>query len=225
MIGIDMVDIYVGPEKEHFHVHRVAVCSKIPYFEKIFKDGGFAESYTISATFPEDDPGSFDLLLGWVYHGSIKVPAARTDDIGDLRLSWLPDSLYKLTEKICLPQLQDQVIDMFIGFSRQTDSMPSTSTIMAAYSESRKNSGLRRYYAQSLAFILVQGDKCSAWTVDELTDTMSKEVELTRDVFTVLIDSKGNVKDPVKEPDCKYHCHADNEPCYKDINKNNYDGN
>ena len=43
MIGNDMVDIYVGPEKEHFHVQRAAICGKIPYLEKIFKDGGFAE--------------------------------------------------------------------------------------------------------------------------------------------------------------------------------------
>jgi hypothetical protein len=72
MIGNDMVNIYVGPEKEHFHVQRAAICGKIPYFEKMFKDGGFAESYTKSATFPEDDPESVDLLLGWVYQALSK---------------------------------------------------------------------------------------------------------------------------------------------------------
>lgn len=219
-----MVDIYVGPEKEHFHVHRAAICGKIPYFEKMFKDGGFAESYTKSATFPEDDPESFDLLLGWVYHGSIKVPAVRTDDRGDPELSWKPNSLYKLAEKICLSQLQDQVVDTLRDFDRQTYCLSCTKTILNAYSETRKKSGLHRYYAQSLAFILVQGKTCSTWTVNELTEAMSKEVELTRDVLTILRDSGGNVKDPVNEPDCKFHCHADGEPCYKDINKNDYDG-
>lgn len=152
-----MVDIYVGPEKEHFHVHRAAICGKIPYFEKMFKDGDFVESYTKSATFPEDEPESFDLLLGWVYHGSIKVPAAIRDDRGDPELSRVPNSLYKLAKKICLPQLQDQVVDILRDSDRQTYCLSSTDTILNAYSETRKKSGLHRYYAQSLAFILVQG--------------------------------------------------------------------
>jgi hypothetical protein len=215
MIGKDMVDLYVGPAKEHFHVHRAAICTKIPYFEKMFRDGGFAESYTKSATFPEDDPESFDLLLGWVYHDSIKVPAVKSDGEGDPELSWKPNSLYKLAEKICLPQLQDQVVDMVRESDCQTCCLPSTDTMMHAYSETRETSGLHRYYAQCLAFILVQGETCSTWTVDELTEAMSKELELTRDVLTILRDSGGKVKDPAKESDCKFHCHADGEICYK----------
>jgi hypothetical protein len=142
MIGKDMVDLYVGPAKEHFHVHRAAICTKIPYFEKMFRDGGFAESYTKSATFAEDDPESFDLLLGWVYHDSIKVPAVKTDGEDDPELSWKPNSLYRLAEKICLPQLQDQVVDMVRESDRQTCCLPSTDTMLQAYSETREKSGL-----------------------------------------------------------------------------------
>jgi hypothetical protein len=75
MTGTEMVDLYVGPEKEQFHVHKAAICGKTPYFEKMFKEDGFEESYNNSASFPEDDTVLFDLLLGWVYHGSIGTNA------------------------------------------------------------------------------------------------------------------------------------------------------
>jgi len=36
MLEADMVDLYVGLEKEHFRVHKAALCGKIPYFDKMF---------------------------------------------------------------------------------------------------------------------------------------------------------------------------------------------
>jgi len=42
--GVDMVDIYVGPTERRFHIHKDLLCSRVPYFEKMFKEGGFIES-------------------------------------------------------------------------------------------------------------------------------------------------------------------------------------
>lgn len=63
-----MVDIFVGPQKQHFHVHKNPLCTRVPYFEKVFKEGGFLESVDQVATLPEDDPVAFSLLLEWVYN-------------------------------------------------------------------------------------------------------------------------------------------------------------
>jgi hypothetical protein len=68
---------------------------------------------------------------------SIRVPAPITDDRGNPELCWKPNPLYKLTEKFCLPQLQDQVVDMLKEADRQTDSFSSTSAILNAYFETR----------------------------------------------------------------------------------------
>ena len=70
-MGTETVDIHVGVNKEHFCVHKEILCAKIPYFEKMFK-GGFKESSDGSATLPDDRSESFDLLLGWVYHNTIR---------------------------------------------------------------------------------------------------------------------------------------------------------
>jgi len=34
-MGIEMVDLFVGPEKVHFRVHKTVVC-KVEYFNKMF---------------------------------------------------------------------------------------------------------------------------------------------------------------------------------------------
>jgi BTB/POZ domain len=100
-MGTKMVNLYVGPKKAHFHVHEEILCSKIPYFAKMFR-GVFAKASTKSTDFPEDDLDLFDILLGWVYQDSIRPLTMRK-----LERQWSWDVLefYVLVEKYCLPEL------------------------------------------------------------------------------------------------------------------------
>lgn len=65
-----MVNIFVGPEKEHFRVHKNLICSKALYFNKMF-NGGFKEDIEQTATLPEDSPRVFTLLVEWIYSGRL----------------------------------------------------------------------------------------------------------------------------------------------------------
>jgi len=47
LMGTEMVDLYIGPEKRHFRAHKKLLCSKVPYFEKMFK-GQFLEYFNLS---------------------------------------------------------------------------------------------------------------------------------------------------------------------------------
>ncbi|KAH6682678.1 hypothetical protein B0J14DRAFT_646909 [Halenospora varia] len=38
-LGVDMVDILVGPTEQPFRVHKKLICSKVPYFDKMFNNG------------------------------------------------------------------------------------------------------------------------------------------------------------------------------------------
>jgi hypothetical protein len=63
-----MVDLYIGPKREHCHVHKELLDDNVPHFNKMF-NGEFKEAMSRSAEFPEYHPQSFDLLLSWVYRG------------------------------------------------------------------------------------------------------------------------------------------------------------
>ncbi|KAH6669007.1 hypothetical protein B0J14DRAFT_488300 [Halenospora varia] len=59
-MGIEMVDLFVGPEI--FRVHKALFCQRVPYFSTMFQ-GGFKEASDSQATFPEDSSESFSLLI------------------------------------------------------------------------------------------------------------------------------------------------------------------
>ena len=74
-----MVDIYVGPSKQHFHLHKNLLCSKVDYFRKMF-ESSFKEGVEQAATLPEDDPNAFALFVQWLYQESLTPLDIRKHD-------------------------------------------------------------------------------------------------------------------------------------------------
>lgn len=67
-----MVTLKVGKNKKAFAVHKKLLCEKIPYFEKMFQ-GLWIEASGNIATFPEDEVECFDVLIGWLYSGALRL--------------------------------------------------------------------------------------------------------------------------------------------------------
>jgi hypothetical protein len=67
--------------------------------------GGFKESLENKTLFPDDDAGSFDLMLEWVYFGKIRpLDVVYGPDVASI-LSWNPILLYKLAQKLRISEL------------------------------------------------------------------------------------------------------------------------
>ncbi|TGO60644.1 hypothetical protein BOTNAR_0142g00150 [Botryotinia narcissicola] len=98
--GSQMVDIRVGEEMKLFRVHKSLLCTRVPYFNKMF-NSGFSESKTNSAVLREDGHEAFDVLVDWVYTSILPRDAG----------FWGLVEVYVLADKICLPELMDQVMD------------------------------------------------------------------------------------------------------------------
>ncbi|TGO48339.1 hypothetical protein BCON_0243g00110 [Botryotinia convoluta] len=113
----EMVDLIVGPEKAVFRVNKSLLCNQIPYFDKMF-NGGFKEATDGLASFPEDFPEAFDILIQWIYSGRL-----RWFDIGTAAAgaSWDFLKFYCLAEKICLTQLADLALDIYREICRGRD--------------------------------------------------------------------------------------------------------
>lgn len=209
-MGTEMVDIYVGPKNEHFHVHKAVLCTKIPYFEKMF-NGGFSEASKNSATFPGDEPQAFDLLLGWVYRDSVERPLKIMCEASSNIFSF-----FRLAEKLCLEPLQDHIIDFLRKLHRSNNALPTHDQIERGYSMAAANSNPRKYLGRCFAFVLMEKD--SIWTIKELSWVIVKDGDLAQDVLTWLRENSGQIVDPSRGADCDFHCHAKGEPCYKYVN-------
>jgi len=118
----ETVDIYVGPEKKLFRVHKSFLCRRIPYFDKMF-NGAFKEAEGV-AELPEDDPAAFDLLIEWAYNMNprrMRDLVAITDSKGVSRASWDAVAFYSLAKKLCLPDLQDLIMNVLIKYHKRVN--------------------------------------------------------------------------------------------------------
>jgi hypothetical protein len=142
-MGDAMVALYVGLERVKFVAHKALLCEKSPYFEKMFK-GDFKEAITESAEFPETDVVSFDVLLNWMYHGTLR-------DYHDLPVegkkpcsNWGFSIFYKLSEMLQIPYLMDQIVDRYLKDSLKCNTLPWPAQVSAGYMRTAPNSPVRR---------------------------------------------------------------------------------
>ncbi len=216
-MGTETVDIYCGEgvEKTHFRIHKNVLCNKVPFFDKMF-NSGFKESTDSMATLPEDDPKAFDVLLEWVYAGALRSIITWNDkeDEAPLHSNYNPSEVYFLAEKLLLPALQDLVIDTTRRESLKQRLLPFLPKLKEQYGRTMKGSGLQRFYAQLVAYLIVSEAKEKSYpSVENLPGVIISSKDLCKDVIAVLAEFKGAVPNPQTGPNCRFHCHGKDEPC------------
>jgi hypothetical protein len=101
-LGEDIVTIFIGPEKCKFVLHKKLLC-RLPFFDHAFNDG-FKETVNGSMGLPEDEPDVFSIFVHWLYRGSVPSITCQKD-LDNLL------SLYIFSEKLCLDDFCDSVLD------------------------------------------------------------------------------------------------------------------
>ncbi|KAF7931621.1 uncharacterized protein EAE98_004357 [Botrytis deweyae] len=216
IMGSEIVDIHVGPQKKLFRVHRGILCDKVPYFRKMFSSG-FVEGLEGKAFFPEDDPKCFDFFMGWIYFGTLRVLNASTslEKIEhDLNLL----SLYSFADKLCLPELMDLVLDTYKNTYEKSNRFPRVSLVSDVYQMTPKDSPLRKLMCHCMYYIFVEynsEDIRNFWTTEDMATAMSLHQDLTIDFLNLMrSDAPGFApQDPRAFPNCDFHCHGEDEPC------------
>ncbi|KAF3313522.1 hypothetical protein TWF173_005816 [Orbilia oligospora] len=67
--GLDFTDVivYVGRDKEPFHLHRVVICKTSEFFKAACKPGRFKESIEKEIELPSIHPTTFRKVISWQY--------------------------------------------------------------------------------------------------------------------------------------------------------------
>ncbi|KAF8847253.1 hypothetical protein BDZ45DRAFT_811709 [Acephala macrosclerotiorum] len=219
MMSVQIVDIHVGRgnAKTDFRVHKILLCAKIPYFDKMFSSR-FREATESKVTMPDDDPKAFDLLLLWVY----------TDNLPSFRwVSKPPTSipnfdalaLYALADKMCLEDLMDKIATSYIEAYRIQGILPGPDYLATLYTKLPEHTALRKYASYCLHYILhglPQAPKhLEIWPADKLNETMSKHPNLTLEYVQLVqkLPHGQAVPDPHRISPCTFHQHASEVSC------------
>ncbi|KAE8442976.1 hypothetical protein EG329_002514 [Mollisiaceae sp. DMI_Dod_QoI] len=222
MMGTEMVDINVGKgkAKTHYRIYKTILCTKIPYFDKMF-NSGFKESAENKVDLPEDDPKSFDLLMLWTYNypfpkyewSTVMVDGVRTGGI------WDAIEMYILAEKMCLTNLMDEVCSQYIDADILANLLPGPTLLGTFHKRLSDHMAFRKYAAYSLHYVLHGLAKNPAtvrlWPVESLNPIMTAHPALALEYLQLVQQHPINtpVLDPRKLPRCTFHQHAADAPC------------
>ncbi|TVY44211.1 hypothetical protein LSUB1_G002339 [Lachnellula subtilissima] len=215
-VETDMVDILVGPKKKLFRVHKTYLCRRIPYFDKMF-NGAFKEAGGV-AELPEDDPAAFDLLMEWTYCPNPRrlrdlVPITDSDKVS--RASWDVVAFYALATKLCLPDLQDIIMNSLIRYHKRCNELPSIDFVSRAWVQAGEDSRLCDYCLQSLQWVLApdaeQGVK-SKWPTIEVVKLFQDHPSFNNAYIN--LGRSDAPEDPREiENMCYFHAHGVDEEC------------
>ncbi|KAF4628130.1 hypothetical protein G7Y89_g10020 [Cudoniella acicularis] len=213
----DMVNIYVGSEEFLFRVHKKILCARIPYFDKMF-NSGFKEGTELMAKLPEEEPVTFDLLVEWVYQSFPypirKLEAVRNSE-GDLTPSWDVIAFYALAGRMCLPNLQDLIMDACIRYHKSVKELPSVEFAERAYLETGDDSRLSAYALSTIFYVIAHRDAYefdNGWSTDAIHTLFQDVPQFSYDYINharAAIQSK----DPRDREACFYHKHSPHDPC------------
>ncbi|CZR67130.1 uncharacterized protein PAC_17029 [Phialocephala subalpina] len=187
----DMVALHTGQRdsKRIFRVHKKLLCNKIPNFDKVF-NCNFQKAKGDVAYFLEEDRETTDLLIEWVYQGTIrrlerKINGARLESS-----SWNFGEVYGLVDKLCLPDLQDEIIDEISGSLRGKDILPTFDLMAKFYNQAPRSSPLRCYmvFASYWMTLTVSERNKDIYTGAELHATMCENSESGRSSVDLLLD-------------------------------------
>ncbi|TVY49193.1 Actin-binding protein [Lachnellula occidentalis] len=219
-LGLGMVDILIGPGKETFRVHKNLLCTKVPYFHKMFS-GGFKEASEQAAKMPDDDPGTFGLFLEWLYAGRITpIPPIKPNGRDEHReIYFRRVKLYCFAEKIVCPKLMDYTMTVIISTHLRTNTLPRFEPITFVYQNSPSCSVLRKFMSLAVYRVVT---KCSTefWTNEDIREFLLRDEEGVMDLVKLLRHSSGKIaEDPSKMALCTFHVHPKTEECQFKIEK------
>ncbi|KAI9712146.1 MAG: hypothetical protein M1812_006984 [Candelaria pacifica] len=143
LLSGEMVDIYVGPKRKHWHLPKLLLCNTSSFFQGSF-EGEFKEAAEKALYLPEDEAEGFEIFVQWLYRGGLPgIANYATFDAEQLLSSNI--ALYHLADKLCIVPLQNLAIER-IGeiFKRGKQVSMRPSTILGIYQNTRPDSMLRK---------------------------------------------------------------------------------
>jgi hypothetical protein len=180
--------------------------------------GGFKEAGENSATFPEDTEESFDLLIEWIYTGSVRPLKYKTLEVREWNYNVV--NAYALAEKLCAFDLADGILESLRLHQRGRGGFFGLGFVQQVYEKTESNSPFRRYATDAQAYVFIADTKPevdSLWPTKTISNLMASN-ENFRDDFlarlrTISFSPLVRLPDPREGPICNYHRHGKTEVC------------
>ncbi|KAK0820072.1 hypothetical protein LTR02_004671 [Friedmanniomyces endolithicus] len=210
------VDIFVGPERKHWSLHRNLLCHHSSYFETEFEGhevpkGGKKDGEN-RLELPEDDPKGFQLLVKWLYQGQLEDSSILTEE-EKYEYAVACHKLYALCDKFDMIHLKNLAMDLYRANLNAAQLVPDADEINDIYRGSPPGSPFRTLMTKIAARQIMDPD------VDKDAETYRKCFQDNPDFAVEMVNAirymSGGMllDDPTEGLECAYHDHSDGSRC------------
>lgn len=175
-----MVSIYVGPENTHWYIHERLLCYYSPFFAEIFyADDKNPEKQKAQRNkaygLPDEEDLAFEMLVGWLYSRSMKVPTEEKD-VGPLL------DLYLLSEKLRIERLSTELVEAISSYYYRSHTYPSLRRVQHVYANTDDDNEMREMMVGAVAKLLTTSDKLPAHWASALQRNGQLAVDIIRSI-------------------------------------------
>nr|OQO20331.1 hypothetical protein B0A51_13017 [Rachicladosporium sp. CCFEE 5018] len=229
------VDIFVGKERRHWTLHRKLLCHHSEWFEGQFGGGhggdgavskkGSGKEGMVNGTSPDtkkkapdklelldDDPRGFELLVKWLYQGSLDSLDPMTDE-EKYNYAVACHKLYLLCSKFSISTLANASMDIYRMALNSAQLVPDPVEINEIYRSSPPKSPFRKLMVKIAARQIMDPD------VDKDAESYRTCFESNPDFAVEMVNeirsSSGGMlfEDPTEGVGCEWHDHEDGLDC------------
>ncbi|KAK6434867.1 hypothetical protein LTR95_008946 [Oleoguttula sp. CCFEE 5521] len=229
------VDIFVGKERRHWTLHRKLLCHHSEWFEGQFGGGqgsdeavskkGGGKDGMVNGTGPDtkkkapdklelldDDPRGFELLVKWLYQGSLDSLDPMVDE-EKYDYAVACHKLYLLCTKFSISTLANASMDIYRMALNSAQLVPDPAEINEIYRSSPPKSPFRKLMVKIAARQIMDPD------VDKDAESYRTCFDSNPDFAVEMVNeirsSSGGMlfEDPTEGVGCEWHDHEDGLDC------------
>lgn len=212
------VDIFVGAQRRHWTLHRNLLCHHSSYFETEFvghevpkkgKGGDGANELEL----PDDDPQGFELLVKWLYQGSLEDASGMTD-MEKYDHAVACHKLYVLCDKFDMVLLKNIAMDRYRRELNQAQLVPDPDEINDIYRASPAGSPFRKLMTNIAARQIMDPEMNK--DAESYRKCFENNADFAVDMVNAIRALSGGLlfEDPTEGDMCKYHDHRDGRKCH-----------
>ncbi|RYN32088.1 hypothetical protein AA0112_g6263 [Alternaria arborescens] len=210
-----MIDIYVGESKRHWSLHRNLLCHHSETLENELLGDADGHSRKDQLDLPDHSPAGFELLVKWLYQGSL-------DDVSDMADANLKyeyavscHKLYLLCDRFDMAQLKNVAMDQYRKGLNEAELVPDADEIDDIYRKSPTGSPFRKLMTRIAARQIM--DPGSERDVETYRECFENNPDFAIDLVKAIRSGTGGMlfDDPTDEGnECDYHDHEAGPNCH-----------
>ncbi|KAF2817019.1 uncharacterized protein BDZ99DRAFT_456819 [Mytilinidion resinicola] len=211
-----LVDIYVGPSKRHWALHRNLLCHHSEQLAAELLPSNDAKKKTPDKLeLLDDDPSGFELLVKWLYQGKLDDVSDMADPNRMYDYAVYCHKLYLLCERFDMPQLKNIAMDQYRKGLSEAELVPDADEINEIYRKSSPGSPFRRLMTKIAARQIM--DPASEKDAESYRACFDGTPDFAIDLVNAIRLGTGGMlfEDPTEaRDDCTYHDHDAGPNCH-----------